>query len=147
MLSYSFLNTLASITGVGGFINLGSGSGSDKEGIVIEFAEDSNVMRIGADGEGFHSLIASRGGTVKVNLLKTSPINSALSAMYHIQRTSAANWGRNTISLQNISTGDSITCEEVAFKRHADLTYASEGGMITWEFDAVKIVPVLGIGV
>ncbi len=54
---YSFLNVNATIAGPGGAFNLAAGAAAAEEGITIEAAEDKNVMTIGADGQGQHSLI------------------------------------------------------------------------------------------
>lgn len=142
--TYSFLNTNCAIVGPGGSINLGAGSANAKEGIKIEAINPIDSMLIGADGEGMHSLHADKSGKVTVNLLKTSPVNQKLSLMYAFQTSSAANHGRNTITLANSVTQDVITCQGVAFEKAPELTYAEEGGINTWTFNAVKIDRSLG---
>ena len=101
-------------------------------------------MTIGADGTSMHSLHADRSGTVTVQLLKTSPVNQKLSLMYAYQTASSALHGQNTISLANTQTGDSITCQVVAFKKAPDLKYAKEGGTVEWVFNAGRIDRILG---
>ena len=59
MATYSFLDVTAAIQGPGGSINLAAGAGSAEEGITIEAMEDKNIMTIGADGAGMHSLVAN----------------------------------------------------------------------------------------
>lgn len=141
---YSFLNVQCAITGPGGSVNLGNGSGSTEEGISIAPTAEINTMQIGADGYGQHSLHADRSGRVTVRLLKTSPVNKQLSALYAVQTASAASHGQNTISLTDTIRGDSITCSQVAFKKAPDLTYGKEAGFNDWEFDAVIIDRTLG---
>tara|TARA_R110000868_G_scaffold128723_6_gene337063 strand:+ start:2557 stop:3009 length:453 start_codon:yes stop_codon:yes gene_type:complete len=146
MATYSFQDVTAAIIGVGGSINLASGAGAAEEGISIEAVQDKNVMTIGADGAGMHSLIADNSATVTVRLLKTSPTNALLQTMYNLQTFSGALHGSNTITVRDISRGDSITLTQCAFKKRASVTYAKEGGMMEWAFDAIRTTQILGIG-
>lgn len=143
---YSFLNCQASIAGPGGFAQLAAGAAAAEEGITIEAVEDKNVMTIGADGKGQHSLIASDACTVTVRLLKTSPINSILSAMYDLQSASSAVWGQNVITVTDTARGDLTLINQAAFKKKPTLTYAKEAGLNEWVFDAVQANTVLGEG-
>lgn len=97
MSTYSFLDTQASIVGPGGSFSIGSGDGIAEEGITIEPAGDKNTMQVGADGTGMHNLHADKSGTITVRLLKTSPKNAMLMAMYNLQQTSAALWGEQCL--------------------------------------------------
>lgn len=146
MATYSFLNVNASIAGPGGFANLGSGAAAAEEGISIEATEDKNVMTIGADGQGQHSLIASNGGTATIRLLKTSPINAILQAMYDLQSASSALWGQNVITVVDSARGDLHLIQSAAFKKKPTITYAKEAGMNEWVFDSISINTVLGTG-
>lgn len=143
---YSFFDVLATISGPGGVIPLGNEAGAAEEGITVAMREEQNTMTIGADGSGMHSLHAGQSGTVTVRLLKTSPINAALMAMYNFQRTSSANHGRNTIVVSDTARGDFISCQEVAFGKAPDLNYAKEAGLNEWVFHCVRIVDLLGTG-
>jgi len=142
--TYSFLEIQASLVGPGGFINLGNGAGTDEEGISIEPAAEVDIMRIGADGSGMHSLSADRSGRVTVRLLKTSPVNAQLSAMLAFQRSSGAQHGQNTITITDSVRGDVVTCRQCAFGRVPALQYGKEAGLIEWEFNAIQIDPALG---
>ena len=147
MATYSFLNVSASLTGVGGSINLASGAGVAEEGITIDAMEDKNVMTIGADGEGMHSMVASRAGTITVRLLKTSPVNAKLQVMFNRQTSPGSlGHGSNTVVIRDSVRGDVITCTGVAFKKLPSITYAKEGGMQEWTFDAIKTTYMLGVG-
>lgn len=143
---YSFLNVNAAIVGPGGGANLASGAQVAEEGITIEPVEDKNIMTIGADGGGQHSLVASDARTATVRLLKTSPINAILMAMYNIQSSSSALWGRNVITVTDTGSSDLVTLQAVAFKKVPALTYAKEGGFNEWVFDAIKGDQILGAG-
>lgn len=143
---YSFQDVVAAISGVGGSINLAAGAAVAEEGITIEPAEDKSIMTIGADGSGMHSLVANESSTVTIRLLKTSPVNALLQLMYNIQTRSSLLHGRNTITVRDISRGDSITLTNAAFKKRPSATYAKEGGTMEWTFDAVKTTQILGIG-
>ena len=144
MTTYSFLDVVASIVGPGGAINLGQGAATSEEGITVEPTDDIGTMTIGADGTPMHSLHANKSGSVTVRLLKTSPVNAKLSQMYAFQTASGANHGQNTISIGNSATQDSITCQQVAFKRAPTISYAKEGGVNEWHFNAGIIDRTLG---
>jgi hypothetical protein len=103
-------------------------------------------MTTGAGGDGMHSLIASTASGVSVNLLKTSPINAKLQAMYNLQSQSSMYWGKNTITYRNAISGDLHIMQECAFKKAPEMAYAKEGGIVTWDFDAIKTASVLGTG-
>jgi hypothetical protein len=142
--SYSFLNVQCSITGPGGSFSLGSGAGAAKEGIQIKMNVEHDQLTIGADGQPMHSLIADKSGKVTVKLLKTSPANAQLMALYDAQSISASLWGQNTIVLSQSGAGDLHTCRSVAFAKKPDFDYAGEAGSNDWEFNAGYIDGVLG---
>lgn len=146
MSSYSFLNIVASISGPGGSINLGSGAGTAEEGITVEPVNDKSTMMSGADGSGVHSLRADNSRTVKITLLKTSPVNAQLMNMFNFQTQSSATHGRNMIAIRDVARGDSITLEKVAFKRCPNIEFKVEAGTNEWLFDAIDSSTVLGVG-
>ena len=141
---YSFLNVNANIAGAGGLLDLASGAAAAEEGIEIDQNNDKNVMQIGADGKGQHSLIADDSGAVTVRLLKTSPINQGLMNMFNVQSASTALWGQNIITVVDSVRGDTIVIEAAAFKKPPKLAYAKEAGLNEWVFDAIKITRILG---
>lgn len=144
--TYSFLNVSATIAGPGGAISLGNGAGTAKEGISLSFVDDTDKMDIGSDGAGMHSLRASKGGTVSVRLLKTSPTNNALTTMFNLQRSSAALHGINTLTISDNVRGDLYVCTQVAFTKHPDNSYSEDGNMLEWRFNAIRIEAALGAG-
>lgn len=144
MSTFSFLDTHCAISGPGGVVNLGQGAAVSEEGIDIEAMEDINTMTIGADGTPMHSLHANKSGHVTVRLLKTSNVNQQLSLMYSLQTQSSASHGQNTITLANTKSGDTITCQAVAFKKAPALKYGKEAGFNEWTFDAGIIDRTLG---
>jgi len=146
MPAYSFLNIQATLAGAGGVVNLAAGAAVAEEGITIEAVEDKNVMTIGADGQGQHSLIASDASTVTVRLLKTSPANAILQLMYDLQSASSALWGQNVLTIVDSARNDLIINQSVAFKKRPTITYAKEAGMNEWTFDVIKTNTVLGVG-
>lgn len=144
--TYSFLDVNCSISGPGGSVILSEG-GVAGEGITIAFVEDKSSMLIGADGEGMHSLKATKAARITVRLLKNSPLNAALNAMYRFQTTgTGAYHGQNTISLSNPLWGDEHACQQCAFVKHPDNVNAIEGGTNEWLFDSIKTDTVLGDG-
>lgn len=146
MATYSFQDVAAAIVGVGGSINLAAGAAVSEEGITIDAVEDKNVMTIGADGSGMHSLVANESATVTVRLLKTSPVNAQLQLMYNLQTKSSLTHGKNVITVRDVVRGDMIALTNVAFKKRPSVTYAKEGGIMEWTFDAIKTTQILGVG-
>ena len=142
--AYSFLEVQAAIAGPGGTFNLGNGSGAAEEGITIEMTAEKDIMTIGADGTPMHSLSADNSGMVTVRLLKTSPVNAQLQAMYDAQKLDPSLWAQNVITISNTNSGDSVGCRSVAFKKLPNNVYAKEGGMNEWEFNAGAIDTLLG---
>jgi hypothetical protein len=144
MAAYSFADVSAVINGPGG--NFALNGGAADEGISIEYTDAKNTMTPGADGSIMHSLHASKSGKVTVRLLKTSPVNALLTTMYNFQTTSAANHGQNTIVVRDPVRGDIVTCRECAFSKHTNVTWAKDGGMNEWTWDAGFVDPILGTG-
>ncbi|MCX5516234.1 DUF3277 domain-containing protein [Kaistia algarum] len=145
--TYSFLDVQAAITGPGGAFTIGGPNAANaEEGITIARGEDKNTMTMGADGSGMHSLHAGRHGTLAIRLLKTSPVNQMLMALYNFQTFSSANHGRNVIVVRNPISGDTTTARGCAFKKVPDLSYAKDGNTHEWSFDAIAIDTILGNG-
>lgn len=144
MATYSFLDVVASLVGPGGAVNLGQGAAASEEGITVAANDDIDTMNIGADGTPMHNLHANKSGTITVRLLKTSPVNQKLSAMYALQTSNSSSHGQNTVAIANTQTQDSITCQQVAFKKAPDIGYAKEGGTVEWVFNAGIIDRSLG---
>lgn len=144
MSTYAFVDVHATLAGPSGEVNLGYGASVADEGITTEQIGDKNTMTIGADGRGMHSLHADNSGHIMVRLLKTSPVNQLLMAMYDAQSLVSALWGNNTIVIRQIKSGDVTTCSQVAFKKRPAIKYAKDGDIIEWEFDAISIHSILG---
>lgn len=144
MSTYSFLDVSASIVGPGGAFDLGYGAANAEEGITVAMVEAKNTMTIGADGEVMHSLHAGKGGTITVTLLKTSPTNAKLSALYAAQSLSSATWGNNVIVVRNSASNDLCSARSVAFQKVPDWQNAKDGGTVAWVFDAGKVDQLLG---
>lgn len=143
--TYTFQDVAATLTSPTGTVDLGFGAGVADEGISIEMAGDKNTMMIGADGEGMHSLHADKSGTVTVKLLKVSPTNAKLQAMYDAQSARGELWGQNFIAIRNVKSGDLTSCRSGAFKKKPALMYAKDGNVVEWTWDFLKIDSVLGV--
>lgn len=146
MATYSFQDISCTMIGPGIVANLANGSASAEEGITIEAVEDKNIMNIGADGRGQHSLVASDAATITIRLLKTSPVNAQLMAAFELQSASSSLWGINGFTLTDTQRGDFIVIQQAAFKKRPSLTYAKEAGINEWTFDAIKVNALLGVG-
>ena len=131
---FSFLDTYATLAGPGGVAQLANGSGAAEEGVTFEPLEDNVATQYGADGSWAHSLIAPKPFRFTVRLLKTSPLNALLDAMYSLQKTSSLFTGQNFLQLTNLVSGDTYTCQGVAFTKFPSNSYAKVAGMIDWEF-------------
>jgi hypothetical protein len=103
-------------------------------------------MTVGADGSVMHSLHASRSGTATFRLLKISPYNNALMALYNFQRLQSNRWGRNTITIEDFSRGDKYVLLGCAFVRFPNNSYAKVGNTIEWEWHCAIMDPHLGLG-
>lgn len=143
--TYSFMDVTATLTGTGGFVDMGNGSANSEEGITVAMGGPKNTMTIGADGEVMHNLHADKSGTITVTLLKTSPVNQRLSLIYNAQTLSSSLWGNNIIVIRNKASGDVITARSVAFQKLPDNANGKTGGMMSWVFDCGKIDQMLGV--
>jgi hypothetical protein len=150
--TYSFVDNMCAISGPNGAFSLGAGAGNAEGGISVVMTEDKSTMTIGADGAVMHSLHAGKSATVTVRLLKTSPTNALLSTMYGLDTNTqgnpqgTANHGQNQISIRDLQRNDVIICQQCAFAKFADETYAKEGGEMTWTFHAGVVDFILGSG-
>lgn len=144
MPAYSFKDVSVSLVGPTGTLSLGYGNAVAEEGVDVNAANDKNTMTVGADGEGMHSLHADKSGQITIRLLKTSPQNQKLMAMYDAQAISASLWGKNIITITNSAAADLHVGRECAFKKKPDMKYAKDGDIVSWVFDSVKIDSVLG---
>lgn len=145
--TYSFLDTLAAISGPNGLaLQIGAGAGVDEGGITVEAAEDKNARKIGADGTPINALRAGTPGTITVRLLKTSPTNAVLMKAYNFQRSSSVNWGQNVITVRDVARGDAHRGVACAFKKPPTIVYDKEGPMNEWVFDVGRLSMTLGSG-
>ena len=142
--SYSFLDVIATFVGPTGAFPLNSGI--EAGGITITMAADKNTMVIGANGDVQHSLHADNSAQITVKLLKTSPTNALLSAMYNLQKLSAKTWGQNVINI-NSAIGDDVIATSVAFKRQPTIVYDKEGPMNEWQFDVGTVTEILAASI
>lgn len=141
--SYSFMDVSCSLVGPGVIASLGNGANAAEEGIDVAAAGDKSSMSIGADGAGIHNLYADKSGTLTVRLMKNSPMNAVLSAAYAAQTSNASLHGQNAVVINNKSTGETVTCTQVAFKKAPDLSYGKESKLVEWEFAAIRIERML----
>ncbi len=144
MPTYSFQDVKATLVAAGAIINIGAGASVADEGIEINPVGDKNTMTIGADGEGMHSLHADKSGTVTIRLLKTSPANAKLMALYDVQSMSSTLWGTNAIRVSNPTVGDVAVARSCAFKKRPNIKNAKDADIVEWVFDALKTDIILG---
>lgn len=144
MTAYSFMDVACHLTGPTGSVDVGYGAQVADEGIQFTMTGDKNTMTTGSDGEVMHSLHAEKSARAVIRLLKTSPTNAILMAMYNAQTANAALHGQNVITCSQAGAGDLSVARRVAFKKKPDLAYAKEGGLVEWELDCGKFDSVLG---
>lgn len=132
--TYSFLDTNAAIVGPGVAASIGAGSGAAEEGISYSRVDEQNTVVNGADGTIMHSLHGSKAGTVTVRLLKTSPTNALLMAAFNLQSQNGQNWGQNTVTGANVTSGDVFTLQQAAFMKMPDNAYAKDANILEWVF-------------
>ncbi len=145
MTAYSFLDVSASISGPGGNFSLGSGAGAAEEGITIAMVEEKGDTKVGADGQIMQTLRASNLARITVRLLKTSPVNSLLSNMYNLQRSSSSLWGNNTLVVSDVARGDVVSGDTISFTKQPDLSYAKDANTNEWVFMG-NVNELLGTG-
>lgn len=141
---YSFTDVAGSINGPGGQIPFGMGYGLAEEGITFEQIEAKNKMMTGVEGNALHSMIANDAAKCTIHVLKTSPLNASLNAMYEVQKANPGSWGTNVITTANPITGDQYTGSQGAFKQRPANSYAKDPNQIAWEFDIGTLYVVLG---
>lgn len=146
MSAYSFLNIQAAISGPGGAFNLGAGAGTAEEGIMFSMVDEKELATMGADGTLMHTLRASNLGKCTVTLLKTSPVNALLSAMYNFQKGNPNVWGTNVLTVTDVARGDVAAMAQGAFVKQPDVTWDKDGKTIQWEFLGL-VEEQLGAGV
>lgn len=146
MATYAFINLVGAITGPNGNIQIGAGAGVDEGGITVSMRSDRNTLTIAADGTGMNVLHSDTSASVTVRLLKTSPINQQLQAMYDADSSSSALWGQNNITFRDSVRGDHVTCKGVAFKKMPDIGWGKEGPNNDWAFDVSSCHIQLGSG-
>ena len=142
--TYSFLDVNATLQGPGGTYSL-SENGIANEGITIETNERVTTV-YGADGEWMHSLHAARGGRVTIRALRTGLINAFLSQLFAFDTSSSANTGQNLITVTDLLRGDDWTIFGAALVKLPTNTYATEGGIVEWQFNAGDIHGAFGVG-
>jgi hypothetical protein len=91
-------------------------------------------------------LIASDAAVITVRLLKTSPVNALLNALYTAQSAYSKIWGSNVITVTDTARNDYTVAQKCAFKKKPTITYAKEGGMMEWTFDCESVISILGAG-
>ena len=146
MSAYSFLNVQASVVGPGLTAQIGSSAGAAEEGISTEFDEDKTTVTTGADGTIMTSLRASMTGRITIRLLKTSPINAILNSAFNFQRTTASNWGQNSLRVVDKARGDVLTGRQMSFVKHPGNAWAVNGNTLEWVFQGI-VNEVLGAGI
>lgn len=135
------------MSGPGGqFVISGPETAAAEEGITIAWGEESNTQTIGADGSVMNSMHSARAGTVTFRLMKTSPNNQRIQALFNYQHQSSALWGRNTITIANPARGDLYTLVGCAWVRVPTNTYAKVGNVLEYEMHVALIDVTLGIG-
>lgn len=144
MSTYSFQDVKATLTGVGGIIELGAGSANAEEGISIEMTEDQDLTTIGADGEYMHTLRMGKGGTVTVRLLYTSNTNALLQTLFIAQRAISKAWGANVITIINQGNNETIIARGAAFAKQPKVSYSKDGEYKEWVFNCGKIDMITG---
>ena len=132
---YAFQNIQAAISGLGGSFNLGYGSGNAEEGIsVVGNVAEKGIAVVGADGTIMPTLRASKMGRWTIRLLKTSPVNGQLQALFNAQSINPAFWASNTLTLVDSVRGDALSLAQAWFTKQPDLVFAQDGNVNEWEF-------------
>jgi hypothetical protein len=143
--TYSFLDVQATLTGPGGSFDLAS-NGLAEEGLKYSMIGPKDIMTMGANGNGMHTLVGSNGARVEMSFLKTAPANAVLNHLYTYQSSSSAYWGQNQLTINNPITGDSVTLLGGSFEKQADNAYAMQANLLIWPFLFITRLDKLGNG-
>lgn len=144
--TYSFISIAASIKDPNGTFSIGSGAGVAKEGITIAFVDDKGSLITGADGQGMHSLHASRAAVITLRLLKTSPTNALLQDLYDATTASPADYGASSIVLRDPNRGDVASCLGCGMRKFPDTVYDDAGPLMEWSWNSARTSILLGTG-
>lgn len=144
MAAYSPLDVHATITGPGGMISLGMGSGLAQDGITITQSEPTNSMQVGLDGSVCHNKSESSAGTIAFSFLGVSKAQDQLLKMYNLQERVPGSLmhGKNVITITNNATGETIVATECAFQNISATGYKKEIDNATWTFDCGQITHI-----
>lgn len=144
---YSFENCVAALAGLGGAFPIGYGAGNAQEGIsMVGNVESKGIGLVGADGTIMPTLRASKMGRWTVKLLKTSPTNALLQALFNAQSTNPALWASNLLTLADNVRGDAFSLSQAWFTKQPDIVFAQDGNVNDWEFEGYH-VQFLGAGI
>ncbi len=143
--TYSFLDVQVTITGPGGSFDLGSNGMSD-EGISYSMIGPKDIMTLGANGNGMHTLVAANAAKSEMSFLKNSPSNAFLNYLYNYQAASSLYWGKNQVTINNPVTGDSVTLLGGAFEKQTDNGYRTQANLLVWPFLFITRADIIGNG-
>jgi hypothetical protein len=108
--------------------------------VTIAYANDVTVHDVAADLAVIVSKSVKKNGTVTIECLQTSELNSYLMKLTnYIESASPAEFARARITVRNNSTGETFVCTGVSHQKKADTAYASQAQNKSWALMAANI--------
>ena len=145
MTQYSFRDlTGAFVHPLAGSYILGGGNVGLGQ-ITISMTQDRTAQDIAADGSVMVSYLPGDNGTISIEVQQTSDLHGFLVNWFNLCKTAAdagdvSNWATATVSLRNLLDGSVHTATGISPGKMPSKTYATQGGKITWELPAARII-------
>ena len=139
MYTYSFSDTKVTINS-GQVFGLYTAYGNGLGDITISMANDVTSHDVSTDLSVVVSKHAYRHGTVSFSVLKATDFDKWLEAYYNqIVEESTSKFATTTITIKNITTGDTYLCEGVSPQKRPDSSYQAQAQTRTWVFMCASI--------
>ena len=140
--AYSWNDVVMTITGPGGTLTIGKGTGGADGGVKITQMSDVNVFEPGLGDTGMHHKQETSAKSIEVNMLAGADENLILRTMYNIQKSGDSSiWAENVITIKTRLPGMTIgVYTGCAFKTLPEIGLANQAAPLVWTFDVKNSV-------
>lgn len=137
---YSFKDyNITFVSPIGTYSVQGEGAGS----VTVTMSTTKSVHSVGADGSVMTSKIAGDNGMVAVSVQQTSGLNTHLTKLYNLLKSSPSSvWASTQILITNNVQKEVCTCLGCSPENLPEKPMQAEGQMITWNWLAQNIQQV-----
>lgn len=136
--TYSFENVAVTFThpNYGSFSAYGTGIGD----LTIQYTDDNTTHTVGADLAVVVSKSAKKNGSITLNVLQTSELNSWLRGLSTYLKTAhVTEWAKLSIRVANSQGGDSFWCTGCSPQKIADTKYGATAETKAWTMMCASI--------